>query len=148
MELGDIINCEIIALKKYGAIATLAEDVIGLIHISEISHGYVRHIGDWLQVGTCATVKIIGKTADGRFKLSLKQVEKRAASPEKLVRRTTAPNGKRAETTKDLLELQVKRWIQDLDTGLHLLRKNRAKRLAEVIEPLRTANVNSDKHHG
>lgn len=148
MEIGDIINCEIIALKKYGALVTLAEEMIGLIHISEISDEYVRHVGDWLQIGTFATVKIIGQTADGRFNLSLKQVEASTESPEKLVPQTTAPNGSRREATTDLLEQQVKRWMQDLDAGLRLLRKNRAQRLAEIIEPLRTANADRDKHHG
>ncbi|MCI2424601.1 S1 RNA-binding domain-containing protein [Candidatus Acetothermia bacterium] len=126
MELGDIIPCKIIALKKYGALAALPEEAIGLIHISEISHEYVRNVGDWLQVGTFTTVKIIGKTADGRFKLSLKQVEERTESSEKLVRQTIASNGNRREVAEDLLELQVQDWIKDVDARLRLLRKNRA----------------------
>jgi predicted RNA-binding protein with RPS1 domain len=146
MEIGEIINCEIIALKEYGALATIAEGIIGLIHISEISHEYIGHISDRLQIGTCVTAKIIGKTPDGEFRLSLKQVAERTESLKKLDRQIAVPSSQREEAPKGLLEQPVKDWIRDVDIGLRLLRKNRAKRLAETTEPLKMSDTN-DKHH-
>ena len=45
----DIIKVKITGIKKYGAFASLDDNYNGLIHISEISYGFVRNINDYLQ---------------------------------------------------------------------------------------------------
>ena len=45
---GQIIKGTITGIEKYGAFVSLDEYYTGLIHISEISHGFVRDINDFV----------------------------------------------------------------------------------------------------
>ena len=47
----DIIKVKITGIQKYGAFATIDNDYNGLIHISEISYGYVKNINDFINIG-------------------------------------------------------------------------------------------------
>ena len=46
----DIIKVTVTGVQKYGAFAQ-SENYDGLIHISEISYGYVKSVNDYLKVG-------------------------------------------------------------------------------------------------
>ena len=47
----DIIKVQITGIQKYGAFANINNDYNGLIHISEISYGYVKNINDFINIG-------------------------------------------------------------------------------------------------
>ena len=44
----DIIKVQITGIQKYGAFANIDNNYDGLIHISEISYGYVKNINDYI----------------------------------------------------------------------------------------------------
>ncbi|MBE6122730.1 MAG: S1 RNA-binding domain-containing protein [Solobacterium sp.] len=58
-QIGQIVEGKITGIQPYGAFVSLDRNTSGLIHISEISDGYVRDINSFLNVGDTVRVKII-----------------------------------------------------------------------------------------
>lgn len=58
-EVGDVLTGKITGIQPYGAFVALDEQTQGLVHISEITYGFVKDIGDFLQVGDEITVKVL-----------------------------------------------------------------------------------------
>lgn len=75
---GDVLNGTITRIEKFGAFASVAPEVDGLIHISELSWSRVADPSEIVHVGQGVTVKILKmEEVEGRLKisLSLKQAE-------------------------------------------------------------------------
>ncbi|MCH7663962.1 MAG: S1 RNA-binding domain-containing protein, partial [Chloroflexi bacterium] len=51
MNSGDVVKGEVVRLEKFGAFIEIGAQRPGLAHISEITHDYIREIGDALKVG-------------------------------------------------------------------------------------------------
>ena len=86
---GQIVEGKITGIQPYGAFASLDRYTTGLIHISEISDGFVRDISKFVTVGETVRVKIIDfdpQTSQAR--LSLKALQK----PHARARRRPAAN--------------------------------------------------------
>ncbi|MDY0011016.1 MAG: S1 RNA-binding domain-containing protein [Candidatus Izemoplasmatales bacterium] len=76
MKQGDIVKGRITNIKPYGAFVKINDETDGLIHISEISDGYVRSIEDYLSVGEEVTLEVI-KVEDKKISLSYKSQNKK-----------------------------------------------------------------------
>ncbi len=75
-EKGKIVKCTVTCIEAYGAFVSVDDIYTGLIHISEISRGFVRNIGDFLKVGDRIYVEVLEvdeKTA--HLKLSIKNIQ-------------------------------------------------------------------------
>lgn len=77
VETGAILDGTVVKLLKYGVIVSLADNLTGLIHISEIADQYVHDVSDYFREGDAVKVKILGKRDEGRYELSAKQAEAR-----------------------------------------------------------------------
>jgi S1 RNA binding domain protein len=64
-------------ITKFGAFVDLGERNVGLVHISQISNTYVTDVAQHLKVGDTVKVRVVGVTKDGKYDLSIKQLEKR-----------------------------------------------------------------------
>lgn len=74
-KIGDVVKGEIRGLQHYGAFVQIDENLVGLIHISEISERFVRNVEDYFQLGDIITVKIIDlDESQNHAKLSIKQL--------------------------------------------------------------------------
>ncbi len=72
-QIGQIVEGKITGIQPYGAFVALNHDMSGLIHISEISEGYVRDISSYVHVGDTVRVKIIDlDSSTNQARLSLK----------------------------------------------------------------------------
>lgn len=73
----EVIRVKITGIQKYGAFATLDDnDYNGLIHISEISYGYVKNIHDFMNVGDSIYAEILNIDNDNKqIKLSIKDID-------------------------------------------------------------------------
>ncbi len=81
-EKGKIIKGTVSGIESYGAFITLDEYYTGLIHISEISHGYVKNITDFMNIGDTIYVQILEVDNDtNHLKLSIKNINYK---PEKI----------------------------------------------------------------
>lgn len=71
---GDVVEGTVESLKDYGAFVALADDVTGLLHISQISAQRIKHPGVVLKEGQKVTVKVLSAEA-GKISLSMKALE-------------------------------------------------------------------------
>ena len=73
----DIIRVKITGIQEYGAFAIIDGEYDGLIHISEISYGFVRDISDYLRVGEYIYAEVIDIDDDSiaTLKLILQKME-------------------------------------------------------------------------
>lgn len=57
--IGDIIDGEVTGIQPYGIFVKLSKNKQGLIHISELNHGFVSDISNLYQLGETVKVQII-----------------------------------------------------------------------------------------
>lgn len=72
-KVGDVVKSKVTQITKFGAMVTLESGEPGFIHISKIANQYVKNVEDFLKQGQEITARIIGKTKDGKWELSLKE---------------------------------------------------------------------------
>ncbi len=78
---GKIVDGKVKSIAPFGAFVEIDGGVQGLVHISEISFGYVKEVSDHLKVGDTVKVKILSEGKNGRLDLSVKQATERPAKP-------------------------------------------------------------------
>ena len=72
----DIIKVKITGIKKYGAFASLSNEYNGLIHISEISYGFVKKINDFVNIGDSIYAEVVNIDDENKqIKLSIKDID-------------------------------------------------------------------------
>lgn len=73
----EVIKVKITGIQKYGAFASMENnDYNGLIHISEISYGYVKNIHDFIDVGDSIYAEVLNIDDDSKqIKLSIKDID-------------------------------------------------------------------------
>ena len=89
---GKIVKGTVTGIEKYGAFVSLDEYYSGLIHISEISHGYVKNINDYLKVGDTIYVEVLDVDDDNfQVKLSIKNIsyKRKAYTPKRKIKETS-----------------------------------------------------------
>jgi general stress protein 13 len=76
--VGSVIDGKVTGIQPYGAFVALDEETQGLVHISEVTHGFVKDINEHLKVGQEVPVKVISvDEKSGKLGLSI-----RATQPE------------------------------------------------------------------
>lgn len=70
LEIGEIYEGTVADLLDFGALVEILPGRTGLLHISEITDGYVEKVEDWFKVGDKVKVKIINLSDDGKIGLS------------------------------------------------------------------------------
>ena len=75
---GKIVKGTVSGIETYGIFVALDEEYSGLIHISEISHGFVKNINDFVNLGDNIYVEILEVDDElYRLKLSIKNINYR-----------------------------------------------------------------------
>ena len=73
---GRIIRGIVTGIEPYGAFVSCDDYYTGLIHISEISHGFVKDINDFFKIGDIIFTEILDVDEElGHLKLSIKNIE-------------------------------------------------------------------------
>lgn len=75
IQVGDIIDGEVVRIEQYGAFVRVADRRNGLVHISQLADEFVKNVADYVQVGDVITVKVINIDENGRISLSRKDVD-------------------------------------------------------------------------
>lgn len=82
IEVGTIVNGKITGITDFGAFLEFEGGKSGMIHISEVSTGFVKDIKEHLQVGQEVKAKVISISDAGKISLSIRKLESDQA-PEK-----------------------------------------------------------------
>ena len=78
IKINDIIEATVTGIQKYGAFVLINEKYDGLIHISEISSGYVKNINDYIKIKDKIYAQVVDiDRENNKFKLSIKNIDYR-----------------------------------------------------------------------
>ncbi|MGX7151265.1 S1 domain-containing RNA-binding protein [Enterococcus ureasiticus] len=83
IEVGAKLPGKVSGITNFGAFIDLGEGKTGLVHISEVSNGFVKDIHDVLTVGDEVTVKVTSVGDDGKVGLSIRKAQEQAAEPKR-----------------------------------------------------------------
>jgi len=75
--VGNIYTGKVLKIKPFGAIVSLPGSVPGLVHISQITNGFVQDVGDVLAIGDEVDVRVVTVDPSGKISLSMKDVPQR-----------------------------------------------------------------------
>jgi predicted RNA-binding protein with RPS1 domain len=115
--IGQTVEGKVTGIQPYGAFVMLDRQTCGLIHISEISDGYVRDISRYVKVGDTITVKIIDfDAAANQARLSLKALHKTHS------RGRRRPMNRKAELPPSHIGFSsiagmMKQWVAEAEKG-------------------------------
>lgn len=105
---GRIIRGTVTGIESYGVFVSCDEYYSGLIHISEISHGFVKNVSDFVSIGDVIYVEILDIDEDqNQLKLSIKNIEYKKSS---VVRRKKINETSRGFST---LAYKLPIWIDE-----------------------------------
>lgn len=107
-----IVKGSVTGIEKYGIFVNLDNYYSGLIHISEISNGFVNDINEFVKIGETIYVKVIDvDETNNQVKLSIKDIDYKIEEP-----------------TKEVFK------IKEVGTGFTILEKSRDLWINEKIE--------------
>ncbi|MBM7614099.1 30S ribosomal protein S1 [Alkaliphilus hydrothermalis] len=82
-QVGEVVTGKVVRMVDYGAFVELEPGLDGLVHISEISEGYVKKPSEVLEVGQEVSVKVLEVNAEQkRISLSISAANKTEVEPE------------------------------------------------------------------
>lgn len=118
-ESGSVLTGKVTGIQPYGAFVALDENTQGLVHISEITHGYVKDINEHLKVGDEVTVKVLSVDEKaGKIGLSIRATQEAPQqvkeTKEKKPRRRQAVVNQDTETQQgfNTLKDKLQEWIE------------------------------------
>ncbi len=78
IKINDVIKVVVTGIQKYGAFVLIDDKYDGLIHISEISSGYVKNINDYIKIKDEIYAQVVDiDEENNKFKLSIKNIDYR-----------------------------------------------------------------------
>ncbi|AXF56111.1 S1 domain-containing post-transcriptional regulator GSP13 [Salicibibacter kimchii] len=115
-EVGSIVEGKVTGVKPFGAFVALDDKNQGLVHISEVAHGYVKDINDVLSVGEEVKVKVKSVEPDsGKISLSIRATQPAPEGGEG--RRGGGRGPKKQQENKNqgfnTLEDKLKDWLKE-----------------------------------
>ncbi|MBS4195194.1 S1 domain-containing post-transcriptional regulator GSP13 [Lederbergia citri] len=116
-ETGAVLTGKVTGIQPYGAFIALDDQTQGLVHISEIKHGFVKDINEVLSIGEEVKVKVLNVDEEkGKISLSIRATEE---APKQQAPRTPRRQGtiktEPAETSNEgfnTLKDKLQEWIE------------------------------------
>lgn len=105
-QVGQIVEGTVNSIKPFGAFITLDESTQGLVHISQISQGFLKDINEAVSVGDKVKVKILS-IDDNTKKISLSMKDAFEKTPSDIT-----VNSAQASSNKDRLEDMLKDFLK------------------------------------
>lgn len=110
-KIGDIITVTVTGIQTYGIFAALDEETQGLIHISEVKHGYVENVKELFELDEELDVMILDiDEYDGRISLSLRSLQKTTHHPFSNLKKNPR-YGKTSGTGFETMDNKLSTWI-------------------------------------
>lgn len=74
-KVGDLVNCRVTGIEKYGFFVVTDKNYSGLVHISEMSEKFVKDVNDYVGVDEEIIAKVIDvDSVKKNLKLSIKNI--------------------------------------------------------------------------
>jgi general stress protein 13 len=121
-EVGSVVKGKITGIQPYGAFVALDENTQGLVHISEVTHGFVKDINEHVKVGDEVEVKILSiDEAAGKIGLSIRATQEAPEKPAAAPRAAAKPKKRQAQVQQtnnespqgfNTLKDKLEEWIE------------------------------------
>lgn len=112
-EVGTVVEGKVTGIKPFGAFVAIDEETQGLVHISEVAHGFVKDINDYLKVGDTVTVKILKVDEEfGKISLSIRATQEAPERPARSPRPRNTTGGQKQQQGFNTLEDKLKEWLK------------------------------------
>ncbi|RWZ54868.1 general stress protein 13 [Halobacillus fulvus] len=114
---GQVLEGKVTGIQPYGAFVALDDQVQGLVHISEVTHGYVKDINEHLSEGDEVQVKILNiDEKNKKYSLSIRATQEAPkAAPRRPRKQAAAPKQEEAQTGFNTLKDKLEDWIKQSD---------------------------------
>ncbi|MDO4541963.1 MAG: S1 RNA-binding domain-containing protein [Bacillota bacterium] len=131
LAVGDIVDGKVTGITKFGAFVEIPGKKVGLVHISEVSHDYVKDVTDFLKTNDEIKVKIL-KLDGEKISLSLKAALSAPPLPKVTASKREAasefvPRHKGNEIPHSFEDM-MKRFMQDSNERQGEVKRNRESR--------------------
>lgn len=80
VEVGQKLKGKVTGITNFGAFVELPDNQSGLVHISEVSDGFIKDINSVLTIGQEVEVKVLAIAADGKISLSIRKASDKPQS--------------------------------------------------------------------
>lgn len=115
-KVGDVLTGKVTGIQPYGAFVALDETTQGLVHISEITYGYVKDVNEFIKVGDEIQVKVL-EVDENQKKISLSirvlqeapVVRKKETTPRKTLQQRVDEHD---ADGFDILKEKLSEWIK------------------------------------
>lgn len=132
IEVGSKLKGKVSGITNFGAFIDLGSGKTGLVHISEVSNGFVKDIHDVLTVGDEVTVVVTTVGADGKIGLSIRKAEEKPEEKREFPKKEfNRPSQKKTFTrnnntsaNKQDFDSLMSSFLKDSDDRLSSLRRN------------------------
>lgn len=112
---GKIVKGMISGIESYGAFVTFDEYYTGLIHISEVSNGFVKSINDYFKIGDLIYTEILDVDNEtNHLRLSIKNINYKPKKTKKIKKIMETQQGFKT------LAYKLPKWIEN---GLQTINK-------------------------
>lgn len=120
LQVGEILEGKVTGITNFGAFILLPDGTTGLVHISEISEGYVKDINDYLKENQVVKVKILSLDRNGKVSLSIKKAKEMKLQNEA----NPGSEEEKANNNGITFEERLAKFLKDSDERLLDLKKN------------------------
>lgn len=120
LQVGEILEGKVTGITNFGAFILLPDGTTGLVHISEISEGYVKDINDYLKENQVVKVKILSLDRNGKVSLSIKKAKEMKLQNEA----NPGSEEEKANNNGTTFEERLAKFLKDSDERLLDLKKN------------------------
>lgn len=132
IEVGEKVKGKVSGITNFGAFIDLGNKKTGLVHISEISNGFVKDIHDVLSVGDEVTVLVTSIGDDGKIGLSIRKAEdkpkedkgERGHSSNRPAQKKTQTRKQDTGNEKEDFDALMNSFLKESDDRLSSLRRN------------------------
>ena len=115
-KVGDVVTGKVTGIQPYGAFVALDDETQGLVHISEITYGYVKDVHEFIKVGDEITVKILDVDEEQKkISLSIRVLQESPVSKKREIapRKTLQERVNEADADGfKVLQQKLESWIK------------------------------------
>ncbi|WP_010532301.1 S1 domain-containing post-transcriptional regulator GSP13 [Lentibacillus jeotgali] len=123
-ETGQILEGKVTGIQPYGAFVALDDETQGLVHISEVTHGFVKDINDYLAIGDDVKVKILNLDAENnKVSLSIRATQGPPKNQEKGQKNTASKQQEDTNPGFNTLKDKLDEWIKQSDDRVENYKK-------------------------
>ena len=74
IQIGQIVEGRVTGITKYGAFVNIDGETSGMVHISEITTGFIKDINEVLKINQTVKAVVLNINENGKLALSIKQL--------------------------------------------------------------------------